>query len=182
MQAPSVDVRTEIELAETAEKQRRHDVAREHYERAVAVARDAASIAFARREYAESLISWGEYPAAITQLEAALAAQPDDARSWHDLGILRNNRRDTAGAISAFERARKLAPEDKRPRMALAQVLVNAGEFARARAEYQELLEVELTDRERVKVKWMIDALANEPPRRRRLQGPVDGPDTAPLP
>jgi hypothetical protein len=65
---PSVDVRAEIQLAERAEKARRHDLAKIHYERAVAGAKDPASIWYARREYAETLASWGEFPQAMAHL------------------------------------------------------------------------------------------------------------------
>jgi tetratricopeptide (TPR) repeat protein len=170
--APSPDVRAEIERAEQAERARRHDVAREHYERAVTAANDPASIAFARREYAETLMSWGEFPAAITQLEAVVAVRPDHAASWHDLGLLRNNRGDRAGAIAAFERARAIVPTDPRPRIALAQLRFNTGDLAGARAEYQQLLELELPDRVREKVKWMIDALAKERSRKPHAREP----------
>jgi tetratricopeptide (TPR) repeat protein len=158
-QPPSIDVRSEIERAETAEKARKHDVARVHYERAVANARDPASISFARREYAETLISWGEYPAAIAQLEAALAARPEDPAAWHNLGMLRHNQGDAAGAIAALERARDLAPKKYDPRVALAALRWKLDDRQGALAEYKALLELELPERLRKKVEWAIGVL-----------------------
>lgn len=155
---PSDAVRAAIDQAEAAEKARRHDVARGHYERAVASARDPASIAFARREYAETLVTWGEYPEATAQLEGAIAAVPD-ATAWHDLGLLRNNQGDVRGAVTALEQARALAPRDPRPRVALAVLRWKSGDLAGAAAEYRALLELELPDRLRAKVKWAIDEL-----------------------
>src|SRR5262245_37418413 len=115
---PAAVVRAEVDQAETAEKQRQHDVARAHYQRAIAAAKDPDSIAFARHEYAETLVSWGEAPEARAQLEIAVAANPSDPGSWHDLGLLRHHAGDDAGAIVALRRAEELAPRDVRPRTA----------------------------------------------------------------
>jgi tetratricopeptide (TPR) repeat protein len=156
---PSAQVRAEIEQAEAAEQARRHDAAREHYRRAVASARDPDSIAFARREYAETLVTWGEYPEAIAQLEGALAARPS-AAAWHDLGLLRNNQGDVRGALAALEQARALAPRDVRPRVALAALRWRTGDRAGATAEYRALLELPLPERLRAKVQWALDELA----------------------
>lgn len=156
---PSAAVRAEIAAAETAERARQHHEARAHYERAVASARDPESIAFARREFAETLITWGEYPEAISQLERALAARPD-AAAWHDLGLLRNNRGDVGGAVTALAQARALAPRDARPRIALAALLWKRGDRAAAAAEYRALLELDLPTRVRAKVEWALGELA----------------------
>lgn len=157
---PLFDVRAEIEQAETAEKAREHDVAKLHYEKAVAGAKDPASISYARREYAETLITWGEYPLAIENLEAVVAVRPNDARSWHDLGLLRENRGDHAGAITALEKARAIAPKDPRPRIALAALHWKLGEKPAAEAEYKKLLELDLPDHLRSKVEWALQQLA----------------------
>lgn len=160
--APSASVRTEIEQAETAERQRQHDVARAHYQRAVAAATDPASIAYARRAYAETLVSWGEYPEAIAQLEGALAAGPDDAGAWHDLGMLRHNQGDDARAIEALERSRSLAPDDYRPRRTLAVLRWKRGDKQGALTEYRGMLELDLPDRLRAMVDWAIRKLTAE--------------------
>jgi len=158
---PATDpVRDEIAQAETAERARQHDVARVHYERAVAGARDPASIAFARREFAETLITWGELDEAKAQLEAVVVAKPDDAATWHDLGIMRHNRGDMTGAMTALMRARELAPKDPRPRVALAALRWKSGDRAGAATEYRGLLELELPDRLRAKVQWALGELA----------------------
>jgi Flp pilus assembly protein TadD len=156
---PSPQVRAEIERAEAAEQARRHDAARAHYRRAIASARDPTSIAVARREYAETLVTWGEYPEAIAQLEGSLAARPS-AAAWHDLGLLRNNQGDVAGALAALEQARALAPRDPRPRVALAALRWKSGDRAGAAAEYRALLDLPLPERLRSKVQWALDELA----------------------
>jgi len=161
---PSTTVRAEIEAAETAEKARQHDRARGHYLAAIAAAKDAASIAYARREYAETLVSWGEIAEAMVQLEAVVAADPGDAAAWNDLGVLRHNQGDDRRAVEALEHARAAAPRDIRPRIALAALRWQTGDRAGAAAEYQELLELDLPDRVRDKVKWALAELAKPQP------------------
>ncbi len=161
---PSDAVRAEVQRAETAERARQHDVARGHYQRAVAAAKDPPSIGFARREYAETLVSWGEIPEAIAQLEGAVAAMPDDAAAWHDLGILRHNQGDDVRALDALEHARASSPRDPRPRVALAALRWTRGDRAGAATEYRALLELDLPDRLRDKVKWALVELAKPRP------------------
>jgi len=157
---PSAEVRAEVDRAETAEKARRHDVARAHYQRAIAAARDPESISFARHEYAETLVSWGEAPEARAQLEIAVTANPADAGAWHDLGLLRHYGGDDAGAVQALRRAAQLAPRDTRPRTALAALYWKRGDRADAAREYRGLLELDLPDRLRAKVEWALAELA----------------------
>lgn len=157
---PAAGVRAEVDQAETAEKKRQHDVARTHYQRAIAAAHDPDSIAFARHEYAETLVSWGEAPEARAQLEIAVAANPSDPGSWHDLGLLRHHAGDDAGAIVALRRAEELAPRDVRPRTALAALYWKRGDRDRAAREYRDMLELDLPDRLRAKVEWALAELA----------------------
>jgi Flp pilus assembly protein TadD len=157
---PTATVRAEVEQAETAEKARRHDVTRTHYERAIAEARDPASIAFARHEYAETLVTWGEAASARAQLEIAALANPGDASVWHDLGILRHAAGDDPGAIQALVRAEQLVPDDTRPRTALAALYWRRGDKANAAREYRGLLALDLPDRLRNKVLWALAELA----------------------
>jgi len=156
---PSAQVRADIAAAETAERARKHDVARQRYQQAVARASDPPSIAYARHEYAETLMSWGEVPEAIAQLEGVIAVMPDSASAWHDLGILRHNQGDDARALQALERARDLAPRDPRPRIALAALRWTRGDKAGASTEYRALLELDLPDRVRAKVSWALTEL-----------------------
>jgi Flp pilus assembly protein TadD len=157
---PVAAVRAEIAQAENAEKARRHDLARAHYQRAIAEAHDPVSIAFARHEYAETLVSWGEAPEAHAQLEIAVAANPADPSAWHDLGLLRHHAGDDPGAIQALVRAEQLAPDDIRPRTALAALYWKRGDKPHALAEYRALLALDLPERMRAKVEWAIGELA----------------------
>jgi len=154
------ETRAEIQRAEAAELERRHDLARAHYERAIAVARDADSAAHARHEYAETLVSWGEPRAALAQLERAVAARPGDPGTWHDLGLVRHATGDDAGAIAALARAEQLAPYDVRPRTALAALYWRRGDRASAAREYRAMLALDLPERLRAKVEWALTELA----------------------
>lgn len=157
---PRTNTRHEIELAELAETARHHEVARGHYEAAVASAKDPETVAYARRAYAETLMSWGEYPAAATQLEAVVAIKPDAASSWHDLGMLYHHDGDDPRAIAALERARTLQPRDPRPRISLAALRWQRHDLAGAKAEYEGLLQLALPERLRAKVEWAIGELS----------------------
>jgi tetratricopeptide (TPR) repeat protein len=152
-----------IERAEAHEAARRHDLARAEYQRAIAEAPDRPSELHARLELAEQLAVWGEVGDAATQLEAALAIDPGLARAWHDLGVLRHHLGDDPGARAALDRAIALAPRDPRPRIALAALLWQGGDRAGARAQYEALLELDLPDPVRAKVRWAIDQLGDPP-------------------
>lgn len=161
--APTAAVRAALDAAERAELARDHAAARRHYEVAVAAAvappRDLPSQRLARREFAETLISWGELPAAAAQLAALVAVDEQNASAWHDLGMVRHALGELPAAISALATARRLAPDDSRPRIALAALYWKRGDLAAARAEYQALLELPLPERVRDKVEWALRQL-----------------------
>ena len=171
-QPPAPDVRAEVRAAETAERARQHDVARKTYQQAIADARDPASIGFARNRFGETLATWGEYREAIAQLEGSVAAFPSDPAPWHDLGVVREHEGDSRGALDAFEHAVALAKTDWRPRLAIAALRWKlaarcfhdtpgpcTAEVAAARTEYGAMLDLDLPDRLRDKVKWALAQL-----------------------
>ncbi|MCX5742919.1 MAG: hypothetical protein NT062_10530 [Proteobacteria bacterium] len=160
---PSVRVRAEIRLAEDAERARRHDEARRHYQAAIAAAADPPSRDYAHHTFASTLISWGELDEATTHLEAAVLATPDDAGAWHDLGLVRHALGHDPTAIIALQRARDLRPNDPRPRIALAALQWKRGDRAAATSEYKALLALDLPDKVREKVEWALAVLAKEP-------------------
>jgi tetratricopeptide (TPR) repeat protein len=161
MHGVSTIVRADVERAETAERARRHDLARTEYERAITDAHDPDSIAFARHEYADTLEHWGEYDAMIAQLEAIVAVRPDDAGAWHDLGFLYFKlRHDDARAIAALERAEQLAPRVARSHVELAEIYWCTGDRARAADEYRALLALELPDKVRAAARRALELLA----------------------
>lgn len=163
---PSNAVKLELERAEAAEEKRDHDVARKHYEAAIEQAKDPASAAFARREFAETLSTWGELDAAAGQLEKSVAANPDDPIAWQMLGILRAHDaiKDIPGAFAALEKSKQLAPRAWIPRRDLAVLHWKLGQKREALAEYKAMLELELPQRLRDKVKWAIEQLEKPEP------------------
>ena len=170
-------VRREVEAAELAERERRHDAARAHYEAAIAAAKDPRSIAFARRELGETLATWGENAEARLQLEASVAAVDTDPVAWQMLGIVRHKLGDVDGAFVALERSKQLAPRAWIPRRDLAVLHWSLGEGRTAErdpavaakhreaalAEYRAMLELDLPTRLRDKVRWAIEVLSRPP-------------------
>jgi Tfp pilus assembly protein PilF len=171
---PHPDVRAEVRAAEDAERARRHDLARARYEHAIADAKDPESEGYARGRFGETLLTWGEDREGTAQLEASVAAYPDDPAPWHDLGLVREQAGDLQGAVDAFQHAEKLAPTDWRPRTSLAELRWNlatrcfkaapphdrcAALVEATRAEYRALLELGLPDRLRTKVQWALEQL-----------------------
>lgn len=157
--APSATVRADIAAAETAERARQHDVARTQYQRAVADAHDAPSIAYVRKAFGDTLASWGEYAEAIAELQAVVAVTPGDAQVWHDLGVLYEKQQDDR-AIGAVVRAHELAPQALPPLKTLALLYWKHGDYAAATATYQQLLALDIPDRLRAQVEWALGELA----------------------
>lgn len=157
---PAPATRAAIAEAEDALARRDHDAARVAYQRAIDGAPDRASEAFARKELASARLLWGERAAAAAELVRVTALTPGDAGAWHDLGIVRHAEGDVAGARAALTEARRLAPRDPRPRLALAALAWSAGDAAAAAAEYRALLALDLPDRVRAKVEWALAQLA----------------------
>lgn len=125
-----------LQQARAAERQRQYLRARVLYRRAIARAADRRAAARAQRQYASALMFWGLYRDAEQALTAALQLEPHDARSWHDLGILRAGRPGAPGAEVALRQAARLAPGDPRPRLSLAALLVAQRRLDAALREY----------------------------------------------
>ena len=157
---PSERTRREVAAAEEALRRRDYDGARAGYARAIANAPDGASEAFARRELVDMLILVDERKAAADELTRVTVLRPDDPRAWHDLGIVRHSLGDIDGAATALGKAKSLAPDDPRPRIALAALLWERGDKPAAKREYEELLALDLPPRIREKVEWAIGELS----------------------
>jgi Flp pilus assembly protein TadD len=163
-------VRVEIERAEDAERARQHDQAAVHYKAAIAAATTPKERAWARHEFAETLATWGELAQAVAELQDAAQEAPDDPSIWQDLGILEHKMAQEMGpsrpmnwgepaGIEPLAKAKALAPRDIRPRIALAALYWSAGDKPHALAEYKALLDLDLPDRVREKVRWAIGVL-----------------------
>ena len=162
-QDPGKVVRGDLDRAEDAERHRQHDVARTEYERAVADAKDPQSISLARREFAETLGTWGELPKAIEVLERAAQLVPGDAPVWNDLGVFYHLQGDDRKALAALEKSKQLAPRDWHPRRQLAMLLVVMHDYDRATEEYRAMLDLDLPDRLRAAVHKALELLAAQP-------------------
>lgn len=154
----------ELAAAEAALRRRDYDAARAGYTRAATAAPDPTSEAHARRELADFHLLLDERAEAAGELARVTALAPRDARTWHDLGIVRHALGDVDGAAHALGQARALAPADPRPRVALAALLWQRGDRAGAAREYRALLELELPPRLRGKVEWALAELARATP------------------
>ena len=157
--APAATTRADVQRAEAALAVKDYDAAAAAYDRAVAGAPDAASRRLALTERADFRLLTGDLATAAADLAAVTELAPDDARAWHDLGIVRANLGDRPGAAAALTRAKAAGPDDPRPRLSRAALRWADGDRAGARVEYQALLDLDLPDPVRAKVTWAIDQL-----------------------
>jgi len=163
VQDPSAVVKADIARAEEAELHRNHDVARAEYERALVDAKDPQSASMARREYAETLGTWGDTKKAVELLERAVELAPADPAAWNDLGVFYHLAGNDPKALTALEKSKALAPRDWRPRRQLAMLLVVMHDYDRAAAEYRAMLDLDLPDRLRAAVHKALELLAAQP-------------------
>jgi tetratricopeptide (TPR) repeat protein len=156
---PAPATQTLIAQAEAAEKARRYDRADALYTRARTEAPDAPSQAMAAVAHGRALIFWGEYERASAALEDATQHAPGDAGAWHDLGMVRHQLGDLAGAEVAFRRSITASPRDGRPRLALAALLWKQRRHQHALHEYEALATLDLPERVHDRVLWAIGTL-----------------------
>lgn len=78
------------------------------------------------------LNSSGAPDQAIIELERAVALRPDDYELWSELGLLRDQTGDAAGALAAFDEAVRRAPFYSQPRWNRGNVLLRKGEHEAA--------------------------------------------------
>ncbi len=163
---PAASTRATLLKARAAERARRYDEARDLYLRATREAPDRASQAIAWRELGSALIFWGELDEAARALGRVVAIDPGAVSAWHDLGIVRARLGDAPGGERAFRRAIALAPEEPRPRVALAALLVRQRRWDDALVQYHALERLDLPEATRRAVGRAIELLEVE--RRRR--------------
>lgn len=152
-----------LDSARAAERDRDYLRARDLYERAIEAATDRESRAAATRELADALIFWGQYRDAATTLENLTALSPRDPGAWHNLGLVRYRLGHIDAAERALRQAITLAPEDPRPRIAIAALYVNQRRHADAIREYNALLALEdVPDRIRAAARRAIHLLRDD--------------------
>jgi len=71
----------------------------------------------------------------LTELEQAVALRPADYTLWQQLGLLRDQARNSAGALAAFDEAIKRAPFYAQPRWNRGNVLLRSGQYDAAFAD-----------------------------------------------
>lgn len=74
----------------------------------------------------------------VDELNQAVALRPADYRLWSQLGLLRDQTGDTAGALLAFDEARKRAPYYAQPRWDRGNVLLRSQQYDAALKELNE--------------------------------------------
>jgi len=98
--------------------------AAEYYDKALQV--DPKNVAI-RTKLASSLFRMGDADGAIAQLNQALSYDPKDANALFDLGVVKlNGKRDSKGALAAWQRLLKSNPQLSADRKATVQKLMAA--------------------------------------------------------
>src|SRR6476661_9111452 len=94
--------------------------------KAVAIAPNDAEAHFA----GAVLLGMSETPEqSVTELEQAVALRPADYTLWQQLGLLRDQAGDKAGALAAFDEAVRRAPFYSQPRWNRGNVLLRSGQY-----------------------------------------------------
>lgn len=104
------------------------------------------SDAAAQRALGALLGRQGRLDDAAEHLERALALEPD-AGTWSNLGVVRLQRGDEAGALDAFRAATGLDPDHLGAASNLAALLLRRGEIDEAQGWFERALAVDPTDR-----------------------------------
>lgn len=112
------------------------------YERALALVDDLDTHA----NLANALKATGRVDEAQREYDLVLAARPNDADTWYNLGNLRHRQRhDAQGAIEAYRRATEANPELGEAHFALGAVLLELGDTETAIVSLQAALQVSPT-------------------------------------
>ncbi len=86
---------------------------------------------------AQEDIKAGRYPQAEEDLSRAVAADPTNWKLWNNLGVVRIQLGESESAIKAFERARRLAPEEAPPYFGLGFAYMKASDYEKALEAYR---------------------------------------------
>jgi superkiller protein 3 len=86
---------------------------------------------------AEEDIAAGRYPQAEEDLSRAVEAEPANWKLWSNLGVVRVQLGEDESAIKAFERARRLAPQEAPPYFGLGLAYMKTGDLEKALEAYR---------------------------------------------
>ncbi len=159
---PAESVQSLLDQAHNAERERQYHEARALYLRAIEQAPDRTSAAIANREMASALVFWGEYEGARVRLLASLEHDDQQARVWHDLGMVQEHLGDREAAVASLRKATDLAPSEPRSRISYAALLVKQEQFAEALTQYEALLKLPVPDRIEAATREAIRLLKSE--------------------
>jgi len=122
-------------------------LAQREWQQAIQLANDQLQRSPDRLDYRETLAriyaASGNFAAAASQFEALIAKNPKSAPLYVQLGEAKARRGDAAGALAAFQTARRLAPTDPAPALDLALLYDQAGRSADARPEYETVIQLQ---------------------------------------
>ena len=114
------------------------ETAAAHLDRAVQLFGQKPDAAYAHYLRAKVYTEQNDVRKAAAQLQEAVALRPDFAQAWSDLGDARKTLLDDAGAVTAFEHAVSLAPEDAVAQTRLGSEYLDEGKAHLAAAHLQE--------------------------------------------
>jgi Flp pilus assembly protein TadD len=86
---------------------------------------------------AQEDINAGRYSQAEEDLSRAVAADPTNWKLWNNLGVVRIQLGESESAIKAFERARRLAPQEAPPYFGLGFAYMKTGDYEKALEAYR---------------------------------------------
>ncbi len=86
---------------------------------------------------AQEDIEAGRYSQAEEDLSRAVAAEPTNWKLWNNLGVVRIQLGESESAIKAFERARRLAPQEAAPYFGLGFAYMKASDYEKALEAYR---------------------------------------------
>jgi tetratricopeptide (TPR) repeat protein len=147
LQLDSGMAETHVDLALILAQSGEWGPAREHLDRAIQIQGD--TPAAARAYYLRAGIhgEQNELEAALADLERAVQLRPDFAEAWSDLGTVRRNLLNDAGALSAFERAVQIDPKNGRAQFRLGSQYLHSRKSHQAVEHLREALRLDPDDR-----------------------------------
>lgn len=83
----------------------------------------------------------GKHDEALKEFEQAVVLRPSDYGLWSELGLLRDQRGDVAGALAAFNEAVARAPHYSQPRWNRGNVLLRSGQYEAAFSDLNQAAE-----------------------------------------
>jgi Tol biopolymer transport system component len=90
---------------------------------------------------AKKLARSGNYELAVTQFASIISKQPQNSEAHYELGLIYDQQKERDKAISEFQTAQKIKPEDPRIALALARELFVNGDEKSAVQQFLHLLE-----------------------------------------